>query len=130
MSCFLSSFFTENTWPVNRLFTLCFPQVSGLNSTHSIIFNGQISCQRRQLPETVSCELSMSSHGESSGTLVSDNVLYLFQWFFITVVCNIIDVFGVMTNIINIICFLRLGFRDPVNISLLGKERPLYCLKT
>lgn len=45
--------------------------------------------------------------------LVYTNVVYSF-------VCQAIDVFGVVTNVINIVCFAKQGFKDPINISLLG----------
>lgn len=34
-----------------------------------------------------------------------------------------IAVFGVFTNIINIMCFMKQGFSETINISLLGKNR-------
>lgn len=36
------------------------------------------------------------------------------------VLCTTIDLCGMITNIINIICFVKQGFRDSVNVSLLG----------
>ncbi|BFZ07871.1 hypothetical protein BsWGS_10910 [Bradybaena similaris] len=35
-------------------------------------------------------------------------------------VCQLINVFGIATNIINIICFVKQGFKDAINVSLLG----------
>lgn len=52
---------------------------------------------------------------------VSDGVRLVVQWVVYSVVCQLIDIFGTVTNIINIICFIKQGFKDPVNISLLGK---------
>lgn len=46
----------------------------------------------------------------------------IFQWINFTVVCQMIDLFGIATNIINIICFLKQGLNDPVNVSLLGAK--------
>lgn len=37
-----------------------------------------------------------------------------------TVVCQGINVFGIVTNIINIVCFVKQGFKDSINVSLLG----------
>lgn len=34
--------------------------------------------------------------------------------------CVMIDVFGLGTNSVNIICFVSQGFKEPVNISLAG----------
>ncbi|CAG5126085.1 unnamed protein product, partial [Candidula unifasciata] len=50
---------------------------------------------------------------------VSDEALLVVQWLVYAVVCQLIDIFGTVTNIINIICFVKQGFKDPVNISLL-----------
>lgn len=42
------------------------------------------------------------------------------QWILFTIVCQSIVLFGIGTNIINIICFVKQTFKDPVNISLFG----------
>lgn len=63
----------------------------------------------------------MSANDQRVDTLVSDRALHLFEWVVFTAVCNVVDVFGVGANIINIICFVKLGFKDPANVSLLGK---------
>lgn len=57
---------------------------------------------------------------EQSG-LISSQAALIAQWIIYTVACNAIDIFGISTNIINIICFVKQGFNDPVNISLLGR---------
>ncbi|XP_005100341.1 allatostatin-A receptor-like [Aplysia californica] len=63
--------------------------------------------------------------------LVSDDVKLIFQVVNFAIVCEIIDVFGTVTNIINIIVFVKLGFSDPVNVSLLGLAiSDLGCLVT
>ncbi|CAG5130210.1 unnamed protein product, partial [Candidula unifasciata] len=54
------------------------------------------------------------------GGLLSDEFTAICQWIIFTLICQIIDLFGIATNIINIICFVKQGFNDPVNISLLG----------
>lgn len=51
---------------------------------------------------------------------VSYQVRLVFQWVCFAIVCELVDIFGTVTNIINIICFVKQGFRDPVNVSLLG----------
>lgn len=53
--------------------------------------------------------------------LVSDAELNIFNWVVLAVLLQVIDVFGITTNAINIICFARQGFDDPINISLIGK---------
>ncbi|CAG5126559.1 unnamed protein product, partial [Candidula unifasciata] len=54
-----------------------------------------------------------------SHLLLNMEVIVIFQWIIFTVLCQTIDVFGVVANIINVICFIKLGFKDPVNVSLL-----------
>ncbi|BFZ12431.1 hypothetical protein BsWGS_15470 [Bradybaena similaris] len=66
---------------------------------------------------------------------VSDTSSYtavmIFQVITYSVVCQLVDVVGVSTNIINIICFIKQGFKDPVNVSLLGLAvADLLCLIT
>lgn len=58
--------------------------------------------------------------GSSTYASISDEASLIFQWVNHAVVCQVIDVFGVVFNIINIICFVKQGFNDPVNVSLLG----------
>lgn len=51
---------------------------------------------------------------------ISHNDLVIYQWVIFTFLCQSIVLFGIVTNIINIICFVKQGFTDPVNISLMG----------
>lgn len=60
-------------------------------------------------------------HRVSTMSDVSDEVRLIIQWIVYAVVCQLIDVFGIVTNITNIVCFVKQGFKDPINISLLGK---------
>lgn len=55
-----------------------------------------------------------------SDPLVSEEAANIFQWLGYSLLCEFIDIFGTLTNIVNIICFVKLGFKDPVNVSLLG----------
>lgn len=41
-------------------------------------------------------------------------------WVLYNIVCQIINIFGIVTNIINIVCFVKQGFKDSINVSLLG----------
>lgn len=52
--------------------------------------------------------------------IVSDEVRLWFQAINFAIICEFIDVIGSAANIINIICFCKQGFKDSVNISLLG----------
>lgn len=51
---------------------------------------------------------------------ISDEAILTFSWFVYGAVCPALDVFGIFTNIINIICFIKQGFQDSVNVSLFG----------
>ncbi|CAG5127919.1 unnamed protein product, partial [Candidula unifasciata] len=55
----------------------------------------------------------------SGDILISDADLTIAVWVLFALICQAIDVFGVVTNIINIMCFVKQGFKDPVNVSLL-----------
>lgn len=56
-----------------------------------------------------------------SYVVISDESLILFMWIGYSVLCELIDIFGTVTNIFNIVCFIKLGFQDPINVSLLGE---------
>jgi hypothetical protein len=53
--------------------------------------------------------------------LIPNNVSIITQWILYSVLCQLICVFGIVTNIVNIICFVKQGFKDPVNVSFMGK---------
>lgn len=57
---------------------------------------------------------------EMTKKLVSDSLRTIFQWIVFAVMNQLVDIFGTVANIINIICFVKQGFKDSVNISLLG----------
>ncbi|CAG5132044.1 unnamed protein product, partial [Candidula unifasciata] len=49
----------------------------------------------------------------------SNEARVILQWIFYSLLGQLLAIFGSITNIINIICFVKQGFKDPVNISLL-----------
>lgn len=57
---------------------------------------------------------------DTGDVLISDAATMILYWIIYTFLCQVIDVFGTTTNIINIVCFVKQGFKDPVNVSLLG----------
>ncbi|CAG5115103.1 unnamed protein product, partial [Candidula unifasciata] len=63
----------------------------------------------------------LDGHGTviGSDSFISDKAIIIFQYVMITVICQFINIFGVGTNIINIMCFAKQGFNDSVNICLL-----------
>lgn len=58
----------------------------------------------------------------SPDPLISDEFRVIFQWLCFTVVCQAIAIFGTVTNFINIACFVKQGFKDSVNVTLIGKD--------
>lgn len=52
--------------------------------------------------------------------LFSEELTRICQWVVFCVACEVVSVFGVGTNIVNIICFVKQGFKEPVNVSFLG----------
>lgn len=52
--------------------------------------------------------------------LISDYALSIYQWVSHSFLCQVICVFGTVTNILNMVCFVKLGFKDPVNVTLFG----------
>lgn len=61
----------------------------------------------------------------TSHSQISDETRQIFQWIFYTVLSEFLCSSGSVGNIINIICFLKLGFKDTVNISLFGNANLL-----
>lgn len=57
---------------------------------------------------------------DTGDVLISDAATMILYWIIYTFLCQAINVFGTTTNIINIVCFVKQGFKDPVNVSLLG----------
>ncbi|CAG5120767.1 unnamed protein product, partial [Candidula unifasciata] len=51
--------------------------------------------------------------------IISDEIRTYFDWIGFSLLCQLVDVFGTVTNIINIVCFIKMGFKDSVNVSLL-----------
>lgn len=51
---------------------------------------------------------------------ISDTAMEIILWIIFDVVCMTFNIFGIVTNVVNIICFAKQGFQDSVNISLFG----------
>lgn len=65
--------------------------------------------------------VSVISKSVVSLTVSDGQTIQIFSWVMFAVVCQAVDAFGVVTNIINIVCFVKQGFKEPINVSLLGK---------
>lgn len=65
---------------------------------------------------------NVSKSGDLTANFVIDaTVLRIYTYVTIVALCQILNIFGIVTNVINIVCFVKQGFKDTVNISLLGK---------
>lgn len=77
------------------------------------------------LGDSSSISTDVVSHIErtekESKLILSYEVLIICYWIIYTVLCQTISIFGIFTNIINIVCFVKQGFKESVNVSLLGK---------
>lgn len=56
----------------------------------------------------------------SEPDIISDAALSIYMTVVYTVICQLLNIFGIVTNMINIVCFIQQGFKDPINVSLLG----------
>lgn len=78
----------------------------------------------KKLLETMATTESLNHLGHESSLLdvsgISDEALTIAMYFIYTVMCQTVNIFGTVTNIINIICFVKQGFKDSINITLLG----------
>lgn len=53
---------------------------------------------------------------------IDGHTMLIFTYVVYAFVCQAIALSGIVTNILNIICFVKQGFKDSVNISLLSKK--------
>lgn len=51
---------------------------------------------------------------------ISDEAITIYSWIAFGGVCLATDIFGIGTNVVNIICFIKQGFQDSSNISFFG----------
>ncbi|CAG5129996.1 unnamed protein product, partial [Candidula unifasciata] len=82
--------------------------------------------------ETMNKSLYTTKEEKSLGAAIIDEaVVEIFMYVMVSGLCQLINLFGIVTNIFNIICFVKQGFKDTVNISLLGLSiSDLCCLIT
>lgn len=52
---------------------------------------------------------------------INDATINIYTYVMFTVLCQLINIFGIVTNSINISCFVKQGFKDSINVSLMGK---------
>ncbi|XP_035827204.1 uncharacterized protein LOC118478201 [Aplysia californica] len=62
-----------------------------------------------------------TSPSPSHYDIVSDEQWYIVQVVNGVVLCGLVSLFGVASNIINIVVFAKQGFQDSMNISLMGE---------
>lgn len=51
---------------------------------------------------------------------VGATTLLIFTLVVFSTLCQAVNVFGIVTNSINIVCFVKQGFKESINVSLLG----------
>lgn len=56
----------------------------------------------------------------SHDTLISRHGVIIFNWIVWATVAQAVVVFGIISNIINMVCFVNQGFKDSINVSLTG----------
>ncbi|XP_012945612.2 thyrotropin-releasing hormone receptor-like [Aplysia californica] len=61
-----------------------------------------------------------SPSGSYYANIVSDEQLYAIKMVNVVVISGLLSLFGVASNIINIVVFAKQGFQDSMNISLMG----------
>lgn len=54
-------------------------------------------------------------------SLVSRYGVTIFNWIVWAAIAQVVVVFGITSNIINMVCFVNQGFKDSINVSLTGK---------
>lgn len=64
--------------------------------------------------------LLISSHLYLTDMAETGNQMVLFTWVTYAGVCQTVNIFGIVSNIINIVCFITQGFKEAINVSLLG----------
>lgn len=55
------------------------------------------------------------------GGIVSSEITVILQWIIWSTIPQIVIVCGIVGNVINIVCFVRQGFKDSVNVTFVGK---------
>lgn len=75
--------------------------------------------------QTLKCKMSqignISKQENYATTFINDNlVLQISTYVLFTALCQLICIFGVVTNSINIVCFVKQGIKDPINVSFIG----------
>lgn len=69
---------------------------------------------------TETTQTYISDFGGESAIHELDLVADILSWVTFGCLCQVICTFGVLTNVMNIVCFVNQGFNDPINISFLG----------
>lgn len=74
------------------------------------------------MADSVTFDVPIVATGQVVELWLSDEVTSICKWFLFTILSQLIAIFGTGANIFNIVCFVKLGFNDAVNISFLGKD--------
>lgn len=59
--------------------------------------------------------------------IVDDQTVIIYTYVVQATICPAIAVCGIVTNVINIMCFVKQGLNESVNITLLGNRLTYLC---
>lgn len=74
----------------------------------------------RQRNATTTDSAIADSYSEWSGSIISDHVLFFCKTYLTIVLTSVVSSLGVITNILNIIVYWKLGTKDNVNITFMS----------
>lgn len=60
------------------------------------------------------------SNGDIDKVIISLAAKVILHWIVWAILSQAVVVFGIFSNIINIVCFVKQGFKDSINVSLTG----------
>lgn len=64
---------------------------------------------------------NVSNSGDTAGGFtINDIALHIYIWVVYIGLCETINIFVIVTNVINMACFVKQGFGESVNVSLFG----------
>lgn len=79
-----------------------------------------MSAESTVLSTCVAFAVDASNVQFAHADLLSNSLTKILQWVVYCVIGQSIVLFGIAANIVNIICFVQQGFKEPINVSLLG----------
>lgn len=65
----------------------------------------------------------VSSLDSQEDVIFNMTAIIMFHWIVWGILSQLVVVFGISSNIINVVCFVKQGFKESINVSLTG----VYC---